>query len=345
MRFSRESVLGTPGQANCYHVISRVVDRKLVFGDDEKEFFRSLLEKQLRFSGLRCLAWCFMGNHFHLLLEVPDKEAALKGVVEEELFGRLSVLSSEIYTRRLLADVSMWRKNGNKEGVEKAAEAVRARLFDLSRFMQEFKSKFTMWFNRRHGRRGTLWEERFKSLLVEGKGGTDGPEGLGGLLAVAAYIDLNPVRAGLCDDPKDYRWCSYAEAVAGGKAGREGMARCVGATRGAAWRSVARAYRLVIFGAGEAQGGAATVDGMQKRRRGFTQKQIDRVIAKGGSLPLADVLRCRVRYFTDGVALGSKAFLQGVVRPGRDPADVAGADLGGLAVASRLRDRAICAPG
>jgi hypothetical protein len=60
---------------------------------------------------------------------------------------------------------------------------------------------------------------------------------------------------------------------------------------------------------------------------------------------MADVLRCRVRYFTDGVAVGSKAFLADVLSPGRDPTEVTGAELGGLAVASRLRDAAICAPG
>lgn len=345
MRKTRETVLGEVGQANCYHVISRVVDRRLVFGDEEKEFFRGLLERQLAFSGLRCLAWCFMGNHFHLLLEVPDKEAELKGWSEADYVKRLGKLGSEGYVRTMRKQIEMWQDNGHKEGVKKAVAGIEARLFDLSAFMKEFKYKFSVWFNKRHGRKGTLWEERFKSLLVEGKGGTEGPDGLGGLLAVAAYIDLNPVRAGLCDDPKDYRWCSYADAVAGGKAARKGMAKCVGARRGAAWRSVARAYRLVIFGAGEAQGGGASVDGTQKRRRGFTQKQIDKVIAKGGRLPLADVLRCRVRYFTDGVALGSAAFLQEIVGKGRDPTDTFGADLGGLVVASRLRQRAICAPG
>ena len=34
------------------------------------------------------------------------------------------------------------------------------------------------------------------------------------MAAIAAYIDLNPVRAGLCEDPKDYRYCDYAEAIA-----------------------------------------------------------------------------------------------------------------------------------
>jgi putative transposase len=36
------------------------------------------------------------------------------------------------------------------------------------------------------------------------------------LAAVAAYIELNPVRAGLCADPKDYRYSGYAEALAKG---------------------------------------------------------------------------------------------------------------------------------
>jgi putative transposase len=229
--------------------------------------------------------------------------------------------------------------------VKNAVEGVRARLFDLSAFMKEFKYKFSVWFNKRHGRRGTLWEERFKSLLVEGKGGADGPDGLGGLLAVAAYIDLNPVRAGIVDDPKDYRWCSYGEAVAGGNAARKGLTQCVGERRGAKWRKVARAYRLVIFGVGEERAGGSTVEGAQRRRCGFTQAQIDKVISTGGRLPMADVLRCRVRYFTDGVALGSGEFLAGILGSGRDPTELSGADFGGLAVASRLRKAAICPPG
>jgi len=47
------------------------------------------------------------------------------------------------------------------------------------------------------------------------------------LRTMAAYIDLNPVRAGLAKDPKDYRWCGYAEAVAGSKRARRGLCRVV----------------------------------------------------------------------------------------------------------------------
>ena len=78
MRRKREKMLGAAGRANCYHVVSRVVNREVVFGDLEKEKFREILDRQLEFSGLRLLAWCLMGNHFHLLLQVPDKERALR---------------------------------------------------------------------------------------------------------------------------------------------------------------------------------------------------------------------------------------------------------------------------
>jgi hypothetical protein len=60
-----------------------------------------------------------------------------------------------------------------------------------------------------------LWAERFKSVLLEGGEA---------VAAVAAYVDLNPVRAGLCVDPKDYRYCGYAEALGSGcSLAREGI--------------------------------------------------------------------------------------------------------------------------
>ena len=66
------------------------------------------------------------------------------------------------------------------------------RMGDLSEFMRSLKQRFSSAYNRHHGRRGTLWEGRFKALAVGGD-----PESV---LTVAAYIDLNAVRAGLCDD-------------------------------------------------------------------------------------------------------------------------------------------------
>ncbi len=93
-------------------------------------------------------------------------------------------------------------------------------MHDLSEFMKMLLQRFSSWFNRTHQRTGRLWEQRFKSVLVE-----DGVAAR----TMAAYIDLNPVRAGICEDPADYRWSSYGEAVAGGKRARAGWCARSGA--------------------------------------------------------------------------------------------------------------------
>lgn len=71
----------------------------------------------------------------------------------------------------------------------------------LSRFMQALGRRYVRWFNDRHGRTGTLWEGRFRSTVIEADRY---------LLACMRYIELNPVRAGLCAEPAQYRWSSYA---------------------------------------------------------------------------------------------------------------------------------------
>ncbi len=74
--------------------------------------------------------------------------------------------------------------------------------------MKELKERFSRCFNKHHERRGTLWMERFKSVLAG-----DGEA----LRTMALYIDLNPVRAGLVDGLKDCRWTGYGEATGGSK--------------------------------------------------------------------------------------------------------------------------------
>jgi REP element-mobilizing transposase RayT len=70
----------------------------------------------------------------------------------------------------------------------------------LSEAMQQLNANFARIFDRRVGRHGPVWEARFHDDPIE----TDGH-----LLQSARYIVLNPVRAGICADPADYRWSSY----------------------------------------------------------------------------------------------------------------------------------------
>jgi putative transposase len=70
----------------------------------------------------------------------------------------------------------------------------------LPRMMQAVGRRYVRYFNDRHGRSGTLWEGRYKSTLVETERY---------LLACMCYIDLNPVRAGLVAQARDYDWSSH----------------------------------------------------------------------------------------------------------------------------------------
>jgi hypothetical protein len=162
---------------------------------------------------------------------------------------------------------------------------------DVSQFMKLLKQRFSIWFNKSHRRFGTLWAERFKSNLVEPK-----PDALE---TTVAYIDLNCVRAGLAHDPKDYRFCGYAEAVAGSAIAQRGLAAVFG-TPTQSWPEVHAGYRQLLFG---------TAAGAREHGRVVSPEEFQKVIEVGGQLPLATVLRCRVRYFTDGAVLGSQAFV------------------------------------
>ena len=71
----------------------------------------------------------------------------------------------------------------------------------LSRMMQAVGRRYVRYFNDSHGRTGTLWEGRYRSTLIEAERY---------LLACMVYIDLNPVRAGLAAQARDYPWSSHA---------------------------------------------------------------------------------------------------------------------------------------
>ncbi len=131
------------------------------------------------------------------------------------------------------------------------------------------------------------------------------------LRTVAAYIDLNAVRAGIVKDPKDYRWCGYGEAVAGRKRSREGLKMAIGEKD---WRVASRAYRKLLYGMGSER--AVDARGRPKRRIG--ERDVRAVEEQDGELGLPALLRCRVRYFSAGLVLGSEAFVEGIFQKRRE---------------------------
>jgi REP element-mobilizing transposase RayT len=289
MRMARIKINGRDA---VYHCISRIVGGQALLGDLEKEKLRLMLWQQADFSGLEVITYCLMSNHVHLLLRVPGTIVA----TDAELVDR----AAQFYGEESLYVRTLQQALGASASLPADLRTdLLARMGDVSVFMKEFKQRFSKWYNKQHDRFGTLWAERFKSLLVE-----DQP---GSVQAVAVYVDLNPVRAGLVTDPKDYRWSGYGEAVAGRERARRGIASFHQETD---WASVGAAYRQVLMATAGRAGSSSKV--------ALDGETIRRELAKGGELALGEVLRLRVRYFSDGVVLGSRNYVNEVFAEFRD---------------------------
>ena len=103
--------------------------------------------------------------------------------------------------------------------------------------MKTLKQNMTMSFNARRDHSGTIWEGRFYDRRSE-------PD-VKAMSAQAAYVDCNPAEAGTCRDPADYRWCSWAAAVAGDEHARD-MYRFIYGGAAREWREMARLHRAAI---------------------------------------------------------------------------------------------------
>lgn len=334
----------------CYHIVSRFVERNFYFDRSEKEFFVTTLRRLEAFLDVRVLTYCVMSNHFHLLLEVPAEDEVVR--LNTELLRRRLPL---LYHGKALAEARdeinraeqhAASPTGTSVWIDAVVARYQARMGDLSIFMKELKWRFSMWYNVGNQRLGTLWEDRFKSVLVEADEHA--------LMTIAAYIELNPVRAGVVADPKDYRWCGYGEAVAGKKLARERLARLCDRTRAyqvagrarVTWSELAPRYRMHLFGKGERRHG----DGRTGRgaKSGFDAATVDEVVVvQKGVLALHQALRCRVRYFTDGTVFGGEEFVEQIFQQHRQhfgakrktgARRMRGADWGGLATMRELRD-------
>jgi len=287
MRRARITVPAEEGPG-VYHAITRTVNGEKLFDEVAKEVLRKQLWQIADYCGVEVFTYALLSNHFHVLLHVPQRTE----LSDAELLRRYQVLYPKP-TRYQLVRLEVVRAQLRTNGPEAVVWRRRqlALMGNLSQFMKLLKQRFSIWFNKTHRRFGTLWAERFKSILIQSNPAV--------LETIGAYIDLNCVRAGLADDPKEYRFCGYAEAVAGSARARRGLAAILGAAE-RPWSKVQTDYRQGLFGTGSAP---------RLSRGGIAVEEFQKVAAAGGRLSPSAVLLCRIRYFSDGAILGTKAFV------------------------------------
>jgi putative transposase len=261
-------------QSTVYHVMSRTALDGFPLGDVEKDFMLDLIRRYASLYFVEIIGFCLMGNHFHVLVKVtPEYKYS-----DEEILKRYMDFYGD---ERIYADGLI--------------PTMRQKLSSLSEFMREIKVGFARFYNRRHNRRGYFWGDRFKSVIVE-NGET--------LINCLAYIDLNPVRAGLVDLPEQYRWNSIGYHVQ-----TENKDQFLSTDFGLKEFSVKskkeriRRYRRYVYEAGALN----RPDKMQARV--IDDKIITKQRKKEFEISRINRFRYRTRFFTDSGIIGTKEFV------------------------------------
>ncbi len=236
-----------------YHVTTRIAHRAMLLaGETVKDRIMEIIYSTAIFSGVEVYAWCIMDNHLHILVHVPRVPGELwteegrepdayafgmrppecrepmwpspsTGTVprprpavgfmldDDEFVERLSgIYGRERAERR----VDGWRRLEEAGCAERAMadrERLCRRMYNISQFMKTLKERVTHIFNSPQGKarhEGTLWQGRFHSGVVEPTAAV--------LAVVAAYIEFNPVKAGIADAPGSWRWSSFSCALGDG---------------------------------------------------------------------------------------------------------------------------------
>jgi REP element-mobilizing transposase RayT len=188
-----------------YHCMSRCVRQSYICGIDKesgKDYTHRkqwIVDRIHLLSSVFCIdicAYAVMSNHYHLVLKVNSSEA--KKLSDEDILYRWE----QIYPRdaRKISAIQA----SNKQAYDSAIENIRSNLSSISHFMKSLNEKIAVLSNKEDECKGRFWDGRFKSqaLLDEGA-----------ILTAMAYVDLNPIRAGIAKTPEESEYTSIYDRV------------------------------------------------------------------------------------------------------------------------------------
>ncbi len=194
-RSSRRDVFD-PSDINVAHVINRTVRRCFLFGQDElsgknfdhrKVWIEELLEHFAAHFGIDLLCFSILSNHYHLILRTrPDAVATWD---DTEVARRWLMICPHRNVDGKPARPSESELNMIRKCPVKLAE-IRKRLSDISWWMRLLNQRVAQRANREEEETGRFWQDRFKAIRIVDEES---------LLACAAYVELNPIRAAIAE--------------------------------------------------------------------------------------------------------------------------------------------------
>lgn len=185
-----------------YHVVNRCVRRAFLCGQDaatgsnfdhRRAWIETRMSELASVFTIDVAAYAIMSNHYHAVLRVDAARA--QALSDDEVLRRWTKLfTGPLLVQRYLACMPETMGQSERDKVAEFARLYRQRLSDVSWFMRVLNESIARQANAEDGCKGRFWEGRFKSqaLLDEQA-----------LLAAMAYVDLNPIRAGMAQSLED----------------------------------------------------------------------------------------------------------------------------------------------
>lgn len=265
-----------------YHIMSRTVLKAFLLDKTAKEHFLRLFKKMSRVYFTNIATFTIMSNHFHIIVQMlPSNE-----ISDEELRARFELYYNEGVPKK-------WHRIFD----DKDAEHFRNRLSDVSCFIQDIKQRFSRWYNQLNDGHGHIWAERFKSVILQNEQA---------LLACMVYVELNSVRAGIVERPEEYRYSGLHHMLTGGRASmwlnHHSLASALSFydTKSSS-KNLYKRYIEIVYNEGM----------IEKPGKAKISEELGNEVLKSKSLDKTIFsFRKRIRYFSDGVILGSKLFCE-----------------------------------
>ena len=278
---ARMARIKVEGEAAAYHVYGRVCGGKGDFPLSKPLCRKTLIDMLRHYSTGYCCqvaALQIMGSHYHAVIQFE----AYRTLSPEELRERALLLypNSEDHL---------------DEWPQAKWDRLQERLFDVSEFMRNLHSAFGRFYNKTYGRLGRFWAERFKSTLLENSQA---------MLDAMLYVELNAVRAGLVERPEQWKGGSLYLREAGQDEWLMPLSILFGKTK----KRALTEYRSLIY----YRGAVPTKQGQMPISQRIIKEEETRGFTGRG------VYRKRLRYFVDGLVIGSEDFVRAQINKLRD---------------------------
>jgi REP element-mobilizing transposase RayT len=206
------SMLVSVSDTPWYHVVSRCVRRAFLCGADaysgqsfehRRGWIVSRVKQLAGIFAIDVAAFAVMSNHYHLVVRIDTTRA--KAWSREEVLRRWTLLfDGPLAVQKLMAGQAKTLDAATHKAIDGWAEMYRTRLCELSWFMRVLNESIARRANAEDNVTGRFWEGRFRSqaLLDEQA-----------VLAAMAYVDLNPIRAGMAETPDTSDYTSVGERI------------------------------------------------------------------------------------------------------------------------------------